>query len=116
MIFRIIITQICLIEEYRGKFYFEPYNVLYKIIRKYHLENVFELEEELEEFDLKDNEYLKQKFTSDMDKLIKELFMEDIIVTDNSDYNVNSGKVVSFKKKQNCLIYFFFILHKRILH
>lgn len=48
---------------------------------------------------MKDNEYLKQKFTSDMDKLIKELFMEDIIVTDNSDYNVNSGKVVSFKKK-----------------
>ena len=44
-----------------------------KIIRKYHLENVFELEEELEEFDLKDNEYLKQKFTSDMDKLIKDL-------------------------------------------
>ena len=86
-------------EEYRGKFYFEPYSVLYKIIRKYHLENVFELEEELEEFDLKDNEYLKQKFTSDMDKLIKELFMEDIIVSDNSDYNVNSGKVVSFKKK-----------------
>ena len=86
-------------EEYRGRFYFEPYSVLYKIIRKYHLENVFELEEELEEFDLKDNEYLKQKFIYDIDKLIKELFMEDIIATDNSDYNVNSGKVVSFKKK-----------------
>ena len=46
-------------EEYRGKFYFDPYSVLDKIIRKYHLENVFELEEELEEFDKLKTKVLK---------------------------------------------------------
>ena len=86
-------------EEYRGKFYFDIYAVLDKIIRKYHLEEVFELEEELQEFDLKDNEYLKEKFTSDMDKLITELFREDVIFNDNSDYNNNNAKVIEFKKK-----------------
>ena len=86
-------------EEYRGKFYFDIYAVLDKIIRKYHLEEVFELEEELQEFALKDNEYLKEKFTSDMDKLITELFREDVIFNDNSDYNNNNAKVIEFKKK-----------------
>ena len=86
-------------EEYRGKFYFDIYAVLDKIIRKYHLEEVFELEEELQEFDLKDNEYLKNKFTSDMDKLITGLFKEDVIFNDNSDYDNNNAKVIEFKKK-----------------
>ena len=86
-------------EEYRGKFYFDIYAVLDKIIRKYHLEEVFELEEELQEFALKDNEYLKEKFTSDMDKLITELFREDVIFNDNSDYDNNNAKVIEFKKK-----------------
>ena len=86
-------------EEYRGKFYFDIYAVLDKIIRKYHLENVFGLEEVLEEFDLKDSEYLKEKFTSDIDKLINELFKEDVVYNDNSDYDITDGKVVEFKKK-----------------
>ena len=86
-------------EEYRGKFYFDIYAALDKIIRKYHLEEVFELEEELQEFDLKDNEYLKNKFTSDMDKLITGLFKEDVIFNDNSDYDNNNAKVIEFKKK-----------------
>ena len=86
-------------EEYRGKFYFDIYAVLDKIIRKYHLENVFGLEEVLEEFDLKDSEYLKEKYTSDIDKLINELFREDVVFNDNSDYDITDGKVVEFKKK-----------------
>ena len=86
-------------EEYRGKFYFDIYAVLDKIIRKYHLENVFGLEEVLEEFDLKDSEYLKEKFTSDMDKLITELFKDDVIFNDNTDYNSTNAKVIEFKKK-----------------
>ena len=86
-------------EDYRGKFYFDIYAVLDKIIRKYHLENVFELEEELEEFDLKDSEYLKEKFTSDIDKLINELFKEDVVYNDNSDYDIKEGEVITFKKK-----------------
>ena len=86
-------------EEYRGKFYFDIYAVLDKIIRKYHLEEVFELEGEIEEFDLKDNEYLKEKFNSDIDRLITELFKDDVIFNDNSDYDITDGKVVEFKKK-----------------
>ena len=86
-------------EEYRGKFYFDIYGALDKIIRKYHLEEVFELEEELEEFDLKDSEYLKEKFTSDIDKLMNELFKEDVVFNDNSDYDVKDGEVITFKKK-----------------
>lgn len=86
-------------EAYRGKFYFDIYGTLDKIIRKYHLEEIFELEEEIEEFDLKDNEYLKNKFTSDMDKLITGLFREDVIFSDNSDYDNNNAKVIKFKKK-----------------
>ena len=86
-------------EEYRGKFYFDIYAVLDKIIRRYHLENVFGLEEVLEEFDLKDSEYLKEKFTSDMDKLITELFKDDVIFNDNTDYNSTNAKVIEFKKK-----------------
>ena len=86
-------------ETYRGKFYFDIYGTLDKIIRKYHLEGIFELEEEIEEFDLKDNEYLKEKFTSDMDKLITGLFREDVIFNDNSDYDNNNAKVIEFKKK-----------------
>ena len=86
-------------ETYRGKFYFDIYGALDKIIRKYHLEEIFELEEEIEEFDLKDNEYLKNKFTSDMDKLITGLFREDVIYNDNSDYDIKDGKVLEFKKK-----------------
>ena len=86
-------------EDYRGKFYFDIYGALDKIIRKYHLEEVFELEEEIEGFDLKDNEYLKEKFTSDMDKLITELFKDDVIFNDNTDYNSTNAKVIEFKKK-----------------
>ncbi len=86
-------------EDYRGKFYFDIYGALDKIIRKYHLEEVFELEEELEEFDLKDSEYLKEKFTSDIDKLINELFKEDVVYNDNSDYDIKEGEVIEFKKK-----------------
>lgn len=87
------------LEEHRGKFYFEPYSILDEIIRKHHLENIFELDEEIGKFCLKDNEYLKEKFTYDIDRLIKELFKEDIIISDNSDYNENSGNVVTYKKK-----------------
>ena len=86
-------------EEYRGKFYFDIYGSLDKIIRRYHLEEVFELDDEIENFDLKDNEYLKEKFTSDMNNLITELFKEDVIFNDNSDYDITDGKVVEFKKK-----------------
>ena len=86
-------------EDYRGKFYFDIYGALDKIIRKYHLEEVFELEEEIEGFDLKDNEYLKEKFTSDIDKLINELFKEDVVYNDNSDYDIKEGEVITFKKK-----------------
>lgn len=87
------------VEKYRGRFYFDVYGTLDKIIRKHHLEEVFEFEEELEEFDLIDNEYLKSKFTYDIEKLLKELFKEDRIFNDDSDYNINSGDVLTFKKK-----------------
>ena len=86
-------------EEYRGKFYFDIYAVLDKIIRKYHLEEVFGLEEELEEINMKDNEYLKEKFTLNISRLIKELFMEDVIFNNNSDYDNNNGEIITFKKK-----------------
>lgn len=86
-------------EEERGKFFFDPVATLDKIIRNYHLENIFELEEPLEEFDLKENEFLKIKFINNMKKLIKELFTEDVIVDDYSDYNVVKGEVVTLKKK-----------------
>ena len=34
-----------------------------------------------------------------MDKLITELFREDVIFNDNSDYDNNNVKVIEFKKK-----------------
>ena len=86
-------------EEYRGKFYFDIYGALDKIIRRYHLEEVFELDDEIENFDLKDSEYLKEKFTYDIDKLINELFKEDVVYNDNSDYDIKEGEVITFKKK-----------------
>ncbi len=86
-------------EEYKGKFYFDIYAILDKIIRKYHLEEVFELEEELEEINMKDNEYLKEKFTLNISRLIKELFIEDVIFNNNNDYDNNNGEIITFKKK-----------------
>ena len=34
-----------------------------------------------------------------MTKLIKELFKDDIITNDNSDYDISEGKIIEYKKK-----------------
>ena len=89
------------VEEYRGKFYFDPFSVLDEIIRKYNLENIFELEEIIDNKALKENEYLKGQFVHNITKLINELFKEDIIISDNSDYNSTSGKIIKYKKNRS---------------
>ena len=41
----------------------------------------------------------QEKFTSDIDKLMNDLFKEDVVFNDNSDYDVKDGEVITFKKK-----------------
>lgn len=86
-------------EEQRGKFFFDCYAVLEEIIFKYNLEEIFGLEEKEENVDLVMNEYLKKQFIYNITKLIKELFKEDIIASDNSDYDINKGEIVQYKKR-----------------
>lgn len=88
------------IEEECGRFYFEPFSVIDRIVVNNHLEEIFGLDEEVVlNISLKEDEYLKEKFTYDMTKLIKELFKDDIITNDNSDYDISEGKIIEYKKK-----------------
>lgn len=87
-------------DEYQGKFYFNCYLELDKILKDLNISNIFQ-ENELKQIPIEYNkecdELLLKKYRKDIIILIKSLFKEDIIPIDNSDYNNKEGKI--YKKQ-----------------
>lgn len=87
-------------DEYQGKFYFNCYLELDKILENLNISNIFQDDEVKQisvEYNKECDELLLNKFRKDITVLIKSLFKEDIIPVDESDYNNKEGKI--YKKQ-----------------